>query len=131
MVDPFFAFRLVLAWVGAIAALAYFPHLALSNAPRGRKRWALALTLLGIAWVVAAYALALQMEPAVLFTRTESFANLAPFGVLALMLERYFGNPLFQIENDVGHRWQRRLAGLPPLPEPVKPPAPENQPKEL
>lgn len=92
------------SFIGAMGALAYFPHIALGKGPRRRRLTAAIATVTGAVWLILSYLVAKSTEPNVDFVYTEAFASFAAFGALTLVAERYFGHPFFQSEKDVGPR---------------------------
>lgn len=94
--NPWHGLHLVLAFVGAMGACAYFPHLALGEGPRPRRFVAGLLSVVGIVWLLSAYIVAQQVESNVGFIYSHAFATLSGYGVVTVVLERRFGHPLFQ-----------------------------------
>src|SRR5208283_2889240 len=77
------------SFIGAMGALAYFPHTALGKGPRRRRLAAAIATAIGAVWLILSYLVAESTEPDVDFIYTQAFASFAAFGVLTLVAERY------------------------------------------
>lgn len=96
---PLTALCIPFSFVGAVGAVAYFPHIAMTEAaPKDRRRGALVAATIGIAWLVVAYVLGRSMDPATPFALSAAFASMAPYGIATIFAERRFGHPLYQTD---------------------------------